>query len=995
MTIRTVSSKLVQLRATVDGCETACKPVYVNLLNSNSIVPETKNILSAKVVFAGEGSEIGLYEGRDGDTEQPIPVIAMRNGKLTLGAVLAYIDSDGAVSYDSEPFTGFELIWQVVRFFDVNHEETATMLAKALSSNGIGTVEALNTGDGWAIVRFVSDAYPNFTGQEMLVQILGNQATSEETVAANTITDAQILYYDKGSGSYKEYPSSTVGTTPTVIDEPYGSTSFDVKVNFADGSSARASELGLAVDWTPKAITYRGKAVASLTPSGTLKALRVRNQNPSISPQVIGISTSVKTAYIRITNNDPSMRPSSDKLTISANSNYWIGASQKPDDPSKKWYWRALPGSSSGGYTVPLVLSGTPSESSCKLTARVRWSNVSSTFSEEEDGGVREWTVVSSVGSDGSACAPLVTVSSDGTVRATGAGSGVSTIACTVKVPYYDENGKVAYFTTMGTYRVAAYTNDRYAKSLILLNESRKPIYTSSMVLPKGKNRYQFYAEITYVEYDPAVHSVAERKVVVPWDEIEAEGLEWEVYRREDRAQEESYSKIDSKKGTFQALSGFARGYVYANLKGASFTGSDLGAGIMVIAADSIEHLGKTDSLTVKIYHTSDYVNHGDSAPVAKELTLTRAQLGSMADYTTWYTFQKRNDNFATVYASGLSMNNFLMLCGVDPARLVSIAFVGTDGYFAERHSASYVLGTQYRYLNYYYAKDLPGLVSSQTVAPMIALSYYMKNNAGYEDASSKNDAGSAGYSYMTEDSTIRVIFGMTGFRIRNANQSIHKVHQVTIIVEDGTFPEEEEEKPDPEKPDDPKEDDGPGKGEEGKQGNKDDSSNEEGKNEGGKGASNPEDGKGDEGTGKGTGSNVNDNGDGRKKGGAVAAGDDPDASATAGNADAKGDKESKEGGAQGSNPSDAKDKSSSKSETDVSDTITAEIVTGDKIVEKSGSLYAHELSERRLVIPPAELDRVWWVLVALGALLALIVGAVISRYRYTLDRIDGARIHT
>lgn len=1043
-----VASKLVQVKALIDGAEVGGGPAYVNVVDSFSHQSDEKEIGSLLMLCSpsDDPSHLNYYSVAVAGFNV-VPEITKRSGSLLLSAYVLFTGTD-QIKYIEGSSAAADLLWQLVCFFDEDHDSTNTILAKASTDDEQrGTVKALGVGNGWAIVRCVSEAFPKFAGQEMLVRILGNAARNDDDVAARTLEGAKIVYYDKAVGKYVDYPQSTVGTTPTVITEPYGSVDFDVRLQFQDGSTALASDLGIAVDWKPGAMTHRNVEIAQLTPSGVLTALRAGNRNPNVTPTVMGVATAVKTAYVRITNNDTSIRPRSDGLIVSALANYWIGASQKPDDSSQRWYWRSSLVSGDSGHTVPLVTYGTGSPGAIVLQAAIRWTNTQTTVSEDVDQAKRTYSVTSSVDTNGAACAPLVSVSSDGRVYATGVGSGMTTIHVTTEVPYYTDDGSIAYDTLEADYQVAVYTNKKYVKSIVMLDENRKQLATSSIVLPSGKNVYQFYVQVTYVEYDDVTHSIAEKKVVVPWDTPIVEGLEWHVYRTDARTEKESYSQV-STTGSFLAQSGFSRGYVYASMKGRSYTGAEIGAGVTVIGEDSITFEGQTDSVTVKIYHMTDYMNHGDSAPVAKELVLTRDQLAAMATYSAWYTFQKRNYSFATAYAQGVSMRNLLLLCGVDPDLLISMAFTGTDGYFAERHSADYILGSQYRYTNYYYYKDLPGLVGSQTVAPMLALSYYMKNNAGYEDESARGgDAGSAGYGMMIGDSTLRIIFGMQGVGVRNANQSVSKVSLITIIVEDGAFPKDEEDPEDPEDPKepedgkgeegkqgdegdgesdkpgetdnpDPSDNDDDGKGDEGQGGDEEDSSTKPDADDGESGGSNPEDGGGDEGAGKGEGESTVDDGDGRKHGGAVAP-TDGDTHDDSGDKDATGDNESMEGDAQGSNQDasernqqadkvneegaaqgEAKDAQAQNdkqlSETDVNTKDKTEVVTGDHVVDHVGKLTARELIEQtRMVVPPAEVDRVWWVLVALGALIAFIGGALVCRRRYVLDRIDGKAIRT
>jgi hypothetical protein len=958
-----VSSKLVQLKATISGTKVTGSPAYVNLI-SDTIAPDSgKTIDSVSITYAGSGegastgtvaptSDVGSAGG--GVVEEDIPAITQAGGSLDLSATVTYVDASGNKEAVAGSSAGAQLVWQIVALYNEVQERTNVLIATLNQNGQNATLTATQAGDGWVALRCASNAYPEFAGQELLVRILGNAAASASVVANYTINGANLVYEDEATGSYKPY-SGNIANTPTVINTPGGSVSFDAELSFAGGSSALASQCGLAVDYALAGIVSAGTTIANMTPDGTLTSTNQKNGTVRIvGATVNGMTVGGTPAYVRIANNDASIKPASDSLDISALSNYWVGASQRPDDATQNWYWRAVPTNGTSSKSVPLVVSAPSSTSSCKLTASIRWTNSAVTTSQEQDGGVRSWSVVNSTDYDGKPCATLVTVGSDGAICPVGSNNGYATVRCTIDLPVYDSDGNHATRTLTGEYKVAVYASNNYVKKIVLLDEKGKPIQTSSIKLASGKNTYNFAALITYIGYNEETHCVEEYEVNSKKDPQKAIGLTWKVYRNEERTQDELYSQIRDD-GSFRALSGFARGFVYANMPHASFTGKDIGVGVNVISEDSIESLGHTDSMTVKMYHYSDYLNHGDEAKPAKEVVLTRGQLEGMADYTTWYTFHRRGDAFSTVYARGLTMRTLLAVCGVDPDRLISMVFTGTDGYFAERHSASFILGTQYRYTNYYYHKDLPGLVGAQSVSPMLALSYYMKNNAGYEDATDKNNAGSAGFNFMSNDSTFRVIFGMKGIGIRNANQSISNVNLITIIVEDNTFPvDEEEDEPDP-KPDDPDDPIPPDEEQHGTPGTK-------GATDGGESA-NPFNGDSNEGVGTD-----------EKKGGTVAVSKDAGDSAEAGEKDATNDHNDDKGSAAGQSTQDS------------------DVVKGE--VDQSGNPLIRELRENpKPVLPPAEIDAIWWMLVTMAALAALFFGGMFQNRRYVIDRTDGVLI--
>ena len=994
VSISGISSKLVQLKATVSGVKVIGSPAYVNLV-SDTIAPDSGEAIdSVSITYtgSGEGASTGtvapvndVASAGDGVAEEDVPAITQAGGSLDLDATVTYVDASGNKRTSDGSMAGAQLVWQIVALYDEMQEQADVLIATLWQDGQKATLKATQAGNGWVALRCASNAYPEFAGQELLVRIVGNVAASGAVVAASTISEAKLVYEDVATGSYKPYAGS-IANTPTAILSPGGSVSFDAELSLEGGGNVLASQCGLAVDYALAGLVSAGTTIAKMAPDGTLTATKQKNGTVRIAGATVNGKTVGGTpAYVRIANNDASIRPTSDSLDISALSNYWVGASQRPDDVTQDWYWRAVLTTGTGSKSVPLVVLAPSSTSSCKLSASIRWTNSAVTTSQEQDGGERSWSVVKSVDYDGKACSALVAVGSDGTVRPIGSKSGYATVLCTVDLPVYDSDGNRTTRRLSGEYKVAVYASQNYVKKMVLLDEKGSPIQTSAIKLASGKNTYNFSALITYVGYNEEAHRVEEYEVNTKTDPQKAVGLTWKVYRSEERVNDELYSQIRDD-GSFRALSGFARGFVYANMPHASFTGKDIGVGVSVIAEDSIEYLGHTDSMTVTMYHYSDYLNHGEEAKPAKEVELTRGQLEGLADYTTWYTFHRRGDAFSTAYARGLTMRTLLAVCGVDPDRLISMVFTGTDGYFAERHSASFILGTQYRYTNYYYYKDLPGLVGAQSVSPMLALSYYMKNNAGYEDATDKNNAGSAGYGYMTNDSTFRVIFGMTGVGIRNANQSISNVNRITIVVEDNTFPPDEEEEqtePDP-KPEDPDVPPPPPEEENGTPGIQGDIEGGDRADEDGRGeareSSNPFNGESNEGVGTD-----------EKQGGTVAVSDKGD-SEEVGKKDATNDHNDDKGSAPGQSTQDSSpDQSAQDSEPDQSPQVK-EIAKGE--TDQSGNPLIRELRENpKPVLPPAEIDAIWWMLVVMTAIVALLFGGMFQGRRYAVDRADGLMI--
>ncbi len=978
LTLSGVSSKLVQLNAKVAGLSVDRCPAYINLVSEVEQPSSGSTISSMSLSFDSlDGGTSGTYDATT-LSNLSIPAITAASGKLLFTSTVTYLDSTGAKSTATGSTANANLVWQLVAFYDTLGLRSDVLTASATTnSDQSGVLTALRSGNGWAILRCASLDYPEFAGQEILVRIENNEAVDSAVVAANTVTGAQLVYKDDVTGEYKTYAGYSRFTTPTVIDEPYGDVSFDVRLTFEDGSTALAGERGLAVDWrlSGNIDTQRNAAVAQMAADGTLSATRVKNAVVSITGATVnGKAADGTTAYVRITNNGYAT-PSDSALSISAHSQYWLKAGQSPDDTSQSWRWRSSGSGPTADYTTPLVVSNVTKNSWAQLTASVNWSDGSITTLDSQDHANRSWSIVSSTTLQGASASGLVSLSKSGFLTATGKGSGYVTVRCDVEIPYYDADSNKQYKRASSLYRVAVYASQSYVESVEILNEKGKALQ-SSLVLPDGKNAYQFQARVTYCEYDGTTGSMEKRVVTVPQDGVQIEGLTWKVYRSEEMAENEDYSMI-RQDGSFLAQSGFARAYVYVNIANASFTGKDIGTGVTVIAEDSTESLGLVSTMKVLIYHHSDYEKEGTNAPVAKELTLTRAQLEAVADYTTWYTFQRRGDSFGTIYAHGVTMRALLTLCGVPSNMLESMRFTGNDGVTGIVHSADFILGSQYRYTNYYYHKAAPGLVHGQSVAPMLALSYYLKNNAGYEDSTDISNAGDAGFGMMSTDSTFRIIFGMRGVNVNNANQSIYKVTKIVMVVADNTFPTEDEQEENPKDPDDNPEDDPSGKPNpsDGDDPNADDSGDSGGEASGKENPNNPY--HGNKGEGAGT---------DEKHGGEKAVADDS-GEEESGKQDATNDESDIEGGAMG----DATDDAVKQMGESLEDSTT--VNASD---DEASAAYARELREKApMVVPDAEIDSIWWLLFIAAVVAALVLGGNDYRRRYKNDSSHGEHMHS
>ncbi len=984
------ASKLVFLNAECGSYAVEGSPVVVSLVDPGAVPepPEGGVTVASADVSWSAGASTNTWGAYDVGAIE-LPRIRSAGGAVRLTADVAYARSPIAPATLAPTAEDADLLWRTGTCYDQIGAHTNTMLASASSGDGVGRIVANGAGDGWVVLRCDSLAYPEFAGREIAVRIAGNDATAS-AAAPFTIDSAQLVYRDS-NGVYRDYRGYTLSTSPTAITEPFGSVAFDVLIFFADGSSARASACGQAVNWTLKGAA----GIASLLPDGTLRATHAGNGRVRIAEAVVnGTHAEGVSAYVRIANNDAGVVPIGQGLSVTPRSNYWLAKDASPID-SDSWYWRSAANSGAVGFETPLVVGSSTSQTSmCTLAGIVTWTDGTTTVSADVDGGVRLWSVVGCTDPNGNPCDDLVAVDEAGRVTSTETGSGFATIRCDTSVSVYDAQGNRTSIPLWAILQVAVFQPVGGVDYMVMLDRDGKELKTTSLVLPNGDSLYRFSVRIYYRDGSTAsTYPDAD-----DYDAAAASNLVWNVYRTEDRGEKERYSSI--RDGEFHAETGFARAYASALLEGASFAGKDVECGVTVIAEDTLEPAEHTDAIKVSIYHYSDYLNHGASAPVAKEITITRAQLEVIATYRTWYTFLRRNGtSFSTVYARGVAMENLLALCGVDGDRLVSMLFEGSDSYVPERHSADFILGSQFRYTDFYYHVSLPGIMRAQSVAPMLALEYYMKNNAGYEDATDKDNAGSDGFDYMVTDSTMRIIFGMTGPSTPNARLSVTRVNALTIIVDDNTFaPEQPDEDDPPVKPEDDKKKDDPDDrekpqekdperpvvpvpGEDDPEGDEDDpdadgeSDEDDPDHEGGKSNDPATSGeKGDPGNGTSGGTNPYQGGKrnegvgtDRKRGKQVAMTPLDSAMVEVGFEDGTNDEMDTTGAQYGTQATEG----------------------SDGQVERSGEMLLREMMEnsqadKRMIVPAAEIDGMYWVATgsALGLMLVLGAGAAFRRYR-------------
>ncbi len=572
---------------------------------------------------------------------------------------------------------------------------------------------------------------------------------------AATVTEIHLFYKTAAMEDFAAYVGDS--ETPAYIDTRQGSCYFDAQVVYADGSVVMAGESDLDIDWKFTSDSYAKYAsiVEDLLPdeSGDMKVVALGQGNSAnlrITGSYQGVTVAPDNTRVKITSNDEQVVP--------------VGPSLYYSD------WKTSYDYLPDGGSAPQVVMYRGEMTSVDVSAYVFWSNGMLTLSG--DGFVRAWNLEYCTNSKGEVVTPFCQVSG-GSITANAGANGYAYLTCTLTSPDYLNVTYTQHFCVQVT------SNASYVTNIEIVNASGES-YGTGINLPDGDNIRYLFAKVTYKVYD---EDAGTQSTVTKTSMLEdIEGLTWHNYRGESM-EDELYSELLEYPGyvVFKANSGFKRARVVATVEGGSYFGEDVSADLWISHDVDDEDIGSTSTLRVVIYHESDYAKFGDDAPVAREVTVTREQLASLGNlYSDWYTFHGRNDSWSTVYASGITIGNFLSIVGVDSSDLCYIEFLGSDGYKGTDgfYSASTILSTQYRYSNYYMhmVSSNASYLGQSLVAPMIALEYYVSRN---------NDYDGSGWSKMTPDSTVRIVMGMTSPTATNAAKSVSCIDCVKVVIVD------------------------------------------------------------------------------------------------------------------------------------------------------------------------------------------------------------------
>ncbi len=355
---------------------------------------------------------------------------------------------------------------------------------------------------------------------------------------------------------------------------------------------------------------------------------------------------------------------------------------------------------------------------------------------------------------------PLAYISNSGVVLATGLGDGIVSFRLTV----VSNSGTTLTFDVLVNIR----GNETYVSSVAILDSSGRPYGDDSVDVSQVGSALTFRAMVTM-----------SNGTVLYSNQSSIDGLTWSNLRGPTDTDTDLYSSIDQS-GNFLALSGFSQCYVMASVVGGGMYDNDVYDTVRVYDGTEDDTIGYSGSITVNVITRTDYDNFGLSATPSRTVTITDDDIRSSSTFTDWYTYRTRGESWGTLYATGISIGDFVRLAGIDPSSMQFISFIGSDGYGSETgfYSASSILGSRYRYSNYYMhaISTSAGYLGQSTVSAMIALEYYRDPG---------NDYNSSGYSNMSTDGCLRLVLGMEGTTTANMNRMIRCISEVTIIVDD------------------------------------------------------------------------------------------------------------------------------------------------------------------------------------------------------------------
>ena len=572
------------------------------------------------------------------------------------------------------------------------------------------------------------------------------------------VVSAQLLYKQDGMEDFAVLPENALH-----IATAGGSIAFDVELTYSDETTARASEAGVQIKWETT-----NTSISKIDDSGVLTALSTGNGTFYVKAsfadeELAAIAIEPQDGVrVRISNNA--------KEVASAMTVYFTD--QVVDSHSTLTAYPAA--------SLPQIAYRNGGMTKVQLNARVRWSTGRITETQSQDGLARSYVLSYCTDeNDNYTSTKLVTVSGDGTVEGTAAGSGFAYVACSVPA--------LGYSTTV---KIKVTGPRTYVDAIDFCDSSGTP-FGAGIKLADGENIKQLNLRVIYYTYSSSagMHKETIYSYEARWESwLASNGFTCSLknYRSEGNLTDNLYSEL-SETGSFHALTGFVQAYVVATITNCNYDGTkNISQGINVYQEQKDDYIGGTSMMTVNIYHISDYEKYGDKAVPAKTGVITAAQLEALGNpYSDWYTFRRGSSDatswsWGTMYCYGVSITSFLSLLNVDASDLHYIEFKGDDGVTPTEGwwSESRVLETQYRYSNYYMRKvsDSASYLGQSSVAPMIALKVYVDYG---------NDYNGNHWGDMTTNSTMRIVTGMSGPSANNARNSIYRLNEINIVISD------------------------------------------------------------------------------------------------------------------------------------------------------------------------------------------------------------------
>ncbi len=751
-----------------------------------------KQLQSIEVTYSENPTDTAptykTYDPAAQRTAENTPTVSTSSSTIQFKAQLTFLDSaTGQTETVEASMADAGITWAIANTYDTSGSETQTQLAKIeqvdsqtddahfpVSQKQDGLLTPLKAGNGSLKITCTSSVYTSVAPIEISVNINGNEPDpvpepQPEPQEELTATSAALYYKNAGDATFSEYAISFAGANTPSINLPGASCTFDALISYTNKAGEVkqqkfASELGavLTINVTS------GSEIATWA-SSTCTALNAGNGTVSFSATVLGLPVTWSMygaaqlqASINITGNDAA--------TVTP---IYMGLNYSDWQCYNGWEYPY------NEEDVPQIVMLRGNRTTASLSAYVVWSNYSVT-KQGQDSLDYSWELVRETDLEGNPSSNVATIDEAGNVSAPSSNSGYAYFRCTVK---YAASSEVLFTSDA---KVEVILSESYIHSIQIINSEGEP-YGAGVILPDGINLLDLGVKVTYriLDEETGVQRDVEKNSF--YEPIE--GLTWANYYA-DTSTPEQYSTI-SDTGTFTAESGFTQARVQAKVAGGGYFGNDITADLRVSRESTEEDLGYTSEINVQIVEETDYKNYRNGAELlSKDITITREQMQAYGmPYNCWYTFQKRGYSWGTAYVNGISIGSFLNLCGVDSSQLVTLYLTGADGYQSnEKHSADDLLGTQYRYSNYYMRKlsTDANYLGQSNVAPMLALSWY------YDNGNNPNDSG---YANLGSNGTIRFVWGMKygpadstdgeNNGANNASGCIYKLSNIIIVIAD------------------------------------------------------------------------------------------------------------------------------------------------------------------------------------------------------------------